>query len=376
VTRPGPRAPAALLLGAALVLAGLGFDSPSALVPGVALILMAVVAVAWVELASRGGRLEREAGPQRVVEDEPYPLSVRLRGTRLPPPGGELIDPLLEEPIAVGPRWGRRLERELHLEGPGRRHLGQLVLSVHDPLGLWSRELRSPRGGELVVLPRIEPVQAAGGDGEGAGQGWGWGDAPHSLAAALAQLEIDGLRPYRDGSPASRIHWPSVARTGELLERRLTGGEGSRPLVVLDLRGERPDAESAMRAAASLCVELGRSGGCELMLPGERRPLVIDPQLRTWPEAYVRIALASPRTPVPLSKAIRVGAVFWVTATEPPRGIARLGSGSYLVSPHPHPRGAPAFTVAGCLGVPLAPARRRPGWSARRRPAPARRTVA
>ena len=50
-----PRAPVTLALGAAFVLAGLGFGLTAALVCGIALIGLAVGAVAWVELATVGG---------------------------------------------------------------------------------------------------------------------------------------------------------------------------------------------------------------------------------------------------------------------------------------------------------------------------------
>ena len=53
------------------------------------------------------------------------------------------------------------------------------------------------------MLPRIMPVRATAGGG----------DAPpaHARAAliAAAESEIDGVRAYREGTPASRIHWPS-----------------------------------------------------------------------------------------------------------------------------------------------------------------------
>src|SRR5262245_11272644 len=195
-----------------LVIVGLGFDTPSLLVPGVTLLLLAVGAVAWVELASRGGALERAPGPRRLGEDELYPLELRVSGTLLRPPGGRLSDPLLSAAHPVGPRWPRLLQRRVGLRGPGRRVLGPARLLVRDPLGLWSRELRSDPAGELVVLPRIEPVVAATQGGESLGALGGAGASPQQRVAQVTQLEVDGLRPYRAGSPASRIHWPAVAR--------------------------------------------------------------------------------------------------------------------------------------------------------------------
>ena len=69
--------------------------------PGVALVVLAVGAAVWVPLAARGATVVREPGPATVVEDEPYPLRVELRSGLLPPPGGELLEPLLGWPVPV-----------------------------------------------------------------------------------------------------------------------------------------------------------------------------------------------------------------------------------------------------------------------------------
>ena len=88
--------------------------------------------------------------------------------------------------------------------------------------------------------------------------------------ARAAEFEVDGLRPYREGSPASRIHWPALARSGEMHERRMVAGAEATPLVVLD--AELPDDQEALdravRAAASLCVHLAPGSGCSVLLPG------------------------------------------------------------------------------------------------------------
>jgi uncharacterized protein (DUF58 family) len=361
-----PRAPATAGLGVAFLLAGLGFGLEAALVCGVALLGMALVAVGWVELATLGGRLERESGPGRLQESEPYPLRIRLRRTLLPPPGGELTDPLLERSVTVGPKWSRQLERAVWLTSPGRVRLDPARLVVRDPLGLWQRSLSSEAALDLVVLPRVDPVRWSGPGAEPHGQSPGSGHASDAVSrrGGPAQFEVDGLRPYRDGSPASRIHWPAVARTGEMIERRLVAGGEPRPLVVYDPRGASnpADRERAMRAAASICVELGRSGGCDLLLPGERRPFTIDPALRSWPEAHVRIAVSDPNAGPPLLPALRGSAVLWVTAGRAlPSALRGLRDGSYLVTPSGSKRAA-AFRVSGCFGYPVgAGAERRDG---------------
>ena len=93
------------------------------------------------------------------------------------------------------------------------------------------------------------------------------------LDTRTIDFEIDGLRPYRNGSPASRIHWATVARTGEMVEHRLVAGADSSPLVVLDRfnPADQDALDSAVRAAASICVHLAPAGGCTLLVSGERR---------------------------------------------------------------------------------------------------------
>jgi uncharacterized protein (DUF58 family) len=229
---------------------------------------------------------------------------------------------------------------------------------VRDPLGLWQRRLESDASLDLVVLPRVDPVRRVGLGSEPRGQSPGSGHASDAVSrrGGPAQFEVDGLRPYREGSPASRIHWPAVARTGEMIERRLVAGGEPRPLVVFDPHGatDPSQRERAMRAAASLCVELALSGGCDLLLPGERRPFTIDPTLRSWPEAHVRIAVTDPDASPPLLSALRGSAVLWVTAGRAlPGSLRGLRAGSFLITPTGSRRVA-SFRVSGCFGYPVA----------------------
>src|ERR1700733_8579028 len=139
----------------------------------------------------------------------------------------------------------------------------------------------------------------------GAGEKWRRAAGPASVEP-LGATEVDGLRPYRPGTPASRIHWSALARGAGVLERRLQADTDSRPLVVVDARGSGPPAppeylDAAVRAAASLVLELGKQVGCGLLLPGEHRPLEVEPDLAALPVAHARLALVAggPATPAP-----------------------------------------------------------------------------
>jgi uncharacterized protein (DUF58 family) len=357
------------LLGLALCLVGGTFDTASLYLPGVALLLLPIGSVVWVRLAARGASVARVPGPSTVVENQPYPLRVEVRSGVLPPPGGELLEPLLGWPVPIGGRWSRRLRINVRFSRRGRRVLEPELLVIRDPLRLYSSELLGEREDEVLVLPAVEPVTAPGSGGSGAGADAGLGAAPslsgRRLDASAAELEIDGLRAYREGAPASRIHWPTVARTGEMVERRLVAELDSAPLVVLDPSNPAGEEEldMAVRAAASLCVWLARKDGCAVLLPGDRRPIDIAHDMGAWPGVHARLALVE-EGPAPSGGVLgpRGGAVIWVTGADlraTPRALERLPAGSrYVVAPGALPGIRAAFEVAGCTGCLVERARR------------------
>ncbi len=381
----GPSARTTVALGLGLVLAGAAFDSPSLYVPGVALLLLAGLAGPWIRLAARGAQLDRLPGAPTVVEGEPYPLEIRVR-RGVVPPHGELIDPLLPRPLPVGLRprgggvaagWARNevvLRGETAFERRGRHRLEPTRLVLRDPLGIRSRELRGGERAEVLVLPRIEPVLATGGPASEDGQPFaGVGDGAGAGLRATLDVEVDGLRPYRPGSPASRIHWPAVARHRELIERRLvSGGEGA-ALVVLD--SERPASEEALdcavRAAASLVLHMAGAGGCSLLLAGAHGPLRIDSQLRGWPQAHARLAMVESGGTLATRALPARGASFWVTASRDgwrPSVLAGSEATAWFAVTPFHPSDAQvAFEVAGCHGFLVGA--RRTGAAGRRRSA-------
>lgn len=359
-------------LGGALLLAGAGFDVPSFYVPGFALVLLAVAMTAWVEVAALGAAAVRAPGPARLVEGDPYPLRVEVRGRLLPLPGGEVADPLLEAPEPFGNRRSLLLTADPPVRGRGRRLLAAPALVLRDPLGIRERRVTGAGGDEVLVLPAIWPVEESGRGGEGTGLlgGGGQGSAGAGRDAMAIDFEIDGIRPYREGTPASRVHWPAVARSGEMIERRLVAGTLTLPLVVLD--ASRPlDAEAlekAVRAAGSLCMHLARQGGCAILMPGDARPIEVDAALSRWPTVHARLALVESGAGLRGTwRGLRAGSVYWVSArpgVDALRDLERMRAAERcLVTPDPRPGLTTAFTVAGCSG-------QRAGARLRRKAAP------
>jgi uncharacterized protein (DUF58 family) len=349
-------------LGALLVVVAGMLDAEPLYVPGAAFLLLTLAAAVWVLAGSRGVRVDRRIGARRIVEEEPLAVELRVTSTR-PLPTGGVLDPLLPAPAPLAA--GRRVtwvHIDVRFTRRGRKLLLPPRVAVRDPFGLMTRIVGGGQTepDEVLVLPRVEPVRAPGAAGEPTG-----GLMRGRRSAVAAEVELDGLRQHRPGTPASRIFWPSVAKGGDLLERRLRADTDTRPLVVLDPRGAaaEEDLDAAVRACASLAVYLARAGGCALLVPGDRRPANLEPALIGWPHLHARLALVSGATPPGLSGlAARRGPIVYVAArrlTRPPRALAHApGGGRLLVVPAAIAGRRTAFTVAGCWGYELSEARR------------------
>ncbi|HUA73299.1 MAG TPA: DUF58 domain-containing protein [Solirubrobacteraceae bacterium] len=347
------RARALALAGAALCALAAVLAVPALYVPGLAALALATLASGWVALSSAGASVQLRAPAGTVHEGERIRLAVTVRRGLLPFPGAELVPWPGAQPLALSQPRRRRCELTVEAAAArrGRCQLGPARVRVGDPLGISQRELRS-QPGELLVLPRVYPLRAL--------------PSPPPQAQPRSQpggaFELDSLRAHPQGAPAARIHWPTVARTGTLMERSFTVEAPAQALVMLD--AHLPDSEDALdralRATASLCAHLMRRGGCLVALPGEPRAIVLDGESRAWAALHARLALVAPGGGrPPATAASRARTVLYVTAS------ARAGPGEsgngYRVSPCPLPALPVAFTLAGCVAQPLPPSARARG---------------
>ena len=298
-------------------------------------------------------------------------IALVVAAGRLPVPTGLIEDDLLPAPAAMA--TGRRVT-ELHINARfarrGRKLLPPPRIVVSDPFGLATRVVVADEPAEVLVLPRIEPVVTPPGEGDGSGL-----VARRGRPSIAAEVDLDGLRPYRVGAAASRIFWPGLARGGELMERRLRADGDTRPLVVLDPRrpAREEDLDAAVRAAASLCVHLARAGGCALLLPGDRRPTDAGGDADRLaaparaPGAHRRAQRPQRGRPgvAPRPAAVRHRPRPVAGAARPrPRGRRRALPDRPRRQPATNGNGQRSgrravFTVAGCTGYELSGARRR-----------------
>lgn len=261
------------LTGIALLLAAALLGSVGLFAFALGLQVLVTASLAATVLGARRVVVERSVDQAEVVEGRPITLRFRVRGL------GTL--PVHAEVRGEDGTW-QRLERDSSrrctIERPGAHLVGPSAVRVRDDLNLFASRCRTA-GDPAVVL--VLPAPA------GAGvhlipQGVDPGGDP----------EPDGLQPYLRGTPAGRIHWPSVARAGEWQERRVITAPRGMPLVVVDLSGAPADEAIGwtLRAAAGQIHGLARAGGCRVLLPGERQPIAVENLSEGWPAMHRRLA--------------------------------------------------------------------------------------
>lgn len=143
----------------------------------------------------------------------------------------------------------------------GRYTIGPLTIDASDPFALSRLRLRFDLRDQLLVTPEIEDLAGEPRSPFGASVG-------SSRAKNLFRTgeEFYTMRQYQTGDDLRRLHWPSVARTGELMIRQDESPRRSTALVFLDTREallgpeQGPAFERAVSCAASVGALLTRAG--------------------------------------------------------------------------------------------------------------------
>jgi uncharacterized protein (DUF58 family) len=321
------------LAGLILALVGFAFVGPPLSAPGAGLCVLGVLAELWVRLAAAGLTLAARPVRETVIEGDPLVLEIVVSGSRLLGLGSPQLehsllstaeplnaissqpaDPPSPRPHRLQAPRQRRVQIRARTQRRGRMELTPPRLNLSDALGL-ARAVCTGDGtaGELLVLPRTEPVPWLADDTSGASV-----YAASSVAGREA-TDVVGLREYQLGTPASRIHWAALARGGELLERVFASETQMAPLVVIDPRtaGTASSAEAlnaAIRATASLSLALARAGAVDVLLPGHVVAVRIGASMTAWPSVHQALALmveASFGAPAPLVPRDSQGVLFY-----------------------------------------------------------------
>jgi uncharacterized protein (DUF58 family) len=264
---------ALVLAAASLAAAAGGLRSTALMAPAVGLAIVAVAAWTSVTLAAWRLSISRHVLTQEAVEDGPVALRFEVGGLgRLPVRLEAQVDGATWVPL--GPCGG---ELVLTIGCRGAYQLGPTPVRLR-ALGIVERRLHVGRRVPLLVLPRPDASALAAG-------AWAGG--------ADDDADLDGLVPYTPGMPVGRIHWPTLARGAGLHARRIVTAAGGLPLVVVETSGN-PEASAvdwAARVSAGHILGLARTGGCRVLLPGDRAPTTITESAGQWRTVHRRLAL-------------------------------------------------------------------------------------
>ncbi|MGD9750181.1 MAG: DUF58 domain-containing protein [Acidimicrobiia bacterium] len=153
----------------------------------------------------------------------------------------------------LGSHEQARAAYQLPTDKRGALTVGPLELVVADPFGLCESRTTGLGTSQLVVYPHIDELLAL----EHASSHDPQATSRHPNALGRVGDDFYALRPYVVGDDLRRVHWPSVARTGELMMRQHELPWQERTTVLLDVRSgaHRGDTfERAVSAAASVLV--------------------------------------------------------------------------------------------------------------------------
>ena len=164
----------------------------------------------------------------------------------------------------------------------GRHQFSGMRLATRFPFGLFRKSRILDLAGEVIVLPRIDPIDHPPPPLRGF-----TGEEPHATLARSG--EFYGLRELRDGDDPRDVHWRTSARRGRLLVREHEEEAARRVTIFVDnaLPGGAActadhllaGLERAVSMAASLAAYyLGHGFAVRLVARGEARPWATGPQ--------------------------------------------------------------------------------------------------
>ena len=284
------RGGALVVVGAVLLAVSLWFDLRDILLLAFVGIAMPLVAALFVQLRPPRLAVTRRFAPAVVAAGDATRVSliVQNRGRRafdgahwrdgVPEP---LIAPAEAVLPAVGPYEGVlpsgddtvRLEYRLRMHRRGVYQIGPLRIGTTDPFGLARIDRNVGTGHEVVVTPRVTPLDAALGSAASV-------DGVLNGLQRRSHPNSDELiaREYRYGDPLRRVNWAATARRGELMvrEEEQRGDPEARILLDTTLAG-RPRVSSLHREGDpgvhfgfELGVEVTASIGVHLLERGFR----------------------------------------------------------------------------------------------------------
>ena len=283
---PSGRGLAVLGVGAAMWLASRVVGSAGMEVVAVGLAALPFLAGGLVRWGRTRLRVVRRVSDVRVPPGTRVTVGLQIDNAAPSPTSFLLIEDRLPASLGrparlvvggVAARGSRQVAYTVMAQARGRYRLGPLTIDVADPFALTRQRLEFDELDELLVTPEIEDLAST--PDPGSGPSWG---ATRARQLFRTGEEYYTMRQYQEGDDLRRIHWPSVARTGDLMIRQDESSRRASGLIFLDNRGHAlghahtPAFERAVSVAASLGVLLARRGFTLRVGSTESRPAAVN----------------------------------------------------------------------------------------------------
>jgi uncharacterized protein (DUF58 family) len=308
----------------------------------VGLAVLPIAAVGFTRWSRQRLRARRRLSDQRIqpgrrvtveleIENEsPASTSFLLLEDAVPPGLGRPARLVLTGIVARGLA---RASYSLVAHSRGRYTLGPLAIDVSDPFALTRSRVEFAGRDELVVTPAVEELETGPSSPFGHTSGL-------SLAKHLFRTgeEFFTMRAYQEGDDLRRIHWPSVARSGELMIRQDESTRRSTAVLYLDTRQSAvgqtrsPAFERCVSSAASIGMLLARYGFTIRLATSQLQPSAVSPDQLL--DTLAGVSHDGARSASPALGRLRSAAsteTTLVAITAPPdpgdlAGLVRLGS--------------------------------------------------
>ena len=253
-------------------------------------VILLSVAIPW--LSMPGIRVERNVGSGErrdspgPLEGDSLPVNLRLENRWWLP--RFLVS--VSYPIGVAGTerpdknvffwtWPRKINRhdtELTLERRGVHRLGECVVEITGPFGMFRRRRRIEMSHTVLAYPMWKPMQRLGLMESQAGEHEG-------RRKARTGTDASGTRTYVPGDPYRSIHWRNSARSGRLAVREFDTWNDRAVVLAIDTvniveAGQESSIDYAARVSASCAKVIERERGTVSVLTGSGE----SPEFMDW----------------------------------------------------------------------------------------------
>jgi uncharacterized protein (DUF58 family) len=302
--------------GVCLWIAARLIGSPELEIIGFGICVTPFLAAGYVRLNKQHLVLRRHLSDSRVAPGARVTVSIEVENRSPGPASFLLIEDRLPAAlgrparIVVSGIRAHATEKASYVVIPsvrGRYKLGPLSVDLSDPFALTRKRLEWDAPDELLVTPEIEDLSGPSGVRSG----------PSFGASRTRQLFRTGeeyytMREYHEGDDLRRIHWPSVARTGDLMIRQDESSRRASGLIFLDSRSSTlgrthsPPFERAVSVAATLGMMLVEHGFALKLATADHGPIALTQE--RFLDELASVSHANSRSIAASLKHLRAGA--------------------------------------------------------------------